>query len=181
MDSQPTTLTERHFQGNRTSLPSDFRRPSGKIPLYAGRLHFIRRIDPDGTVSVLNVKWAVPQPDFSRGVWVTLELQPEGATLFIFDQPPDVPTRKQLATHPFPLSEPVLLHTEAQKPKSPPSDAGRTQEGPTHQTRLTHALRSPLRHIHRLLSETIYWRMTVTFMALVTKDHKIWRGEAARL
>jgi len=109
------TPAERHLQGNCTPLPPDFRRPSGKLPLYAGRLHFIRRIAPDGTVSVLNVKWAVPQPDFSRGVWVTLELQPGGATLFIFDQPPDVPTRKQLAAHPFPLSEPVLTHTGQQK------------------------------------------------------------------
>lgn len=83
------------------------------LPLYAGRIHFIRRVRSDGMVSVLNVDWAVPQPDPQTGVWVTLELQPAGATLTIYDAAPDVPTRRRLAHYPFPVEEPILPRTAA--------------------------------------------------------------------
>ena len=89
-------------------LAANFSLPKGKLPLYAGRLHFMRRVQPDGTVSVLNVAWTVPQPDPQKGVWVTLDLTPQAATLSIYDAAPPASTRNCLAVYPFPLKEPVL-------------------------------------------------------------------------
>lgn len=104
------TPNERHKHPSQHLLPDDFTRPSGKLPLYAGRVHFMRRVDPDNTVSVLNVKWPLPKHDLSKGVWVTLDIKPQQATLSIYDQAPDVVDRQLLAMHPFPISEPVLSH-----------------------------------------------------------------------
>lgn len=89
-------------------LAATFTRPEHKLPLYAGQLHFMRQVQPDGTVSVLNVAWPVPNPEPQKGVWVTLALSPQAATLSIYDAAPDAPTRHCLATYPFPLQEPVL-------------------------------------------------------------------------
>jgi len=41
-------------------LPPDFQMPAGRIPLYAGRVHFIRRVGKEKTIRVLNVSWPVP-------------------------------------------------------------------------------------------------------------------------
>jgi hypothetical protein len=89
-------------------LAATFTRPEHKLPLYAGQIHFMRQVQPDGTVSVLNVAWSVPNPEPQKGVWVTLALSPQAATLSIYDAAPDAPTRHCLATYPFPLQEPVL-------------------------------------------------------------------------
>ncbi len=104
-------------------LEADFRLPEGKLPLYAGRLHFMRRVLADGSVSVLNVPWAVPDPEAHQAVWVTVELSPEAATLAIYDAAPDCQTRRCLITYPFPLKEPVLPHPQTQTadPTPPPT------------------------------------------------------------
>lgn len=98
-------------------LAATFTLPEGKLPLYAGRLHFMRRVQPDGTISVLNVAWSVPKPDLQKGVWVTLDLTPQAATLSIYDTAPDAPIRNCLVVYPFPLKEPVLP-----RPKTWPID-----------------------------------------------------------
>jgi hypothetical protein len=96
-----------HQRQPRPGLPPDFQRPKGTLPLREGRVHFIRRINLDGTVTVLNLTWAVPQPDLTKGVWVTIDFRVSGATLSIYDTAPDVLNRHCLATYPFPLVEPV--------------------------------------------------------------------------
>jgi transposase InsO family protein/transposase-like protein len=93
-------------------LPADFTLPTPRWPLYEGRVHFIRQVLADNTVSVLNVRWAVPNPEPLKGVWVTIELRTAGATLTIYDAAPDVRTRRCLATYPFPVKEPILPRTE---------------------------------------------------------------------
>lgn len=93
-------------------LEADFSLPEGKLPLYAGRLHFMRQVQPNDTVSVLNVEWPVPDPEPDQGVWVTLALSPEAASLTIYDAAPDNPTRTCLASYPFPLTEPVLARPQ---------------------------------------------------------------------
>lgn len=102
------TPTEVHTQTTPRQLPPDFLLPAVRLPLRAGRVHFIRRLQSDGTISVLNVNWPVPQADPQQGVWATLELTPTGATLAVYDAAPDVAERRCLVTHPFPLREPVL-------------------------------------------------------------------------
>jgi transposase InsO family protein len=99
---------EVHMQTPPHRLSLTFQMPNGRLPLRAGRVHFIRRLQPDGTISVLNVNWPVPQVDPLQGVWATLELTPTGATLAVYDAAPDVTERTCLVTHPFPLQEPVL-------------------------------------------------------------------------
>jgi len=89
-----------------------------RIPLRAGRIHFIRRVNTDGIVRVLNADWIVPKFDVTKGVWVTIEFQVEKSVLSIFDAAPDVKNRCLLISHPFLLAKPVQpfsLSTAAQK------------------------------------------------------------------
>jgi transposase InsO family protein len=102
------TPAQRHQRQPVQQVPANFSLPKGKLPIYAGRLHFMRRVKPDGSVSVLNVDWEVPDHDLKRGVWVTIELKPAGSHLLIYDEAPDAPERQLLACHPFPVKEPVL-------------------------------------------------------------------------
>lgn len=97
-----------HQQVSARKLSLDFVLPESKIPLYEGRVHFIRRVQADGTISVLNVRWTVPTSPPNQGVWVTLEFQKSGATLNIYNAAPDVPDRQCLAAYLFPLKETVL-------------------------------------------------------------------------
>ena len=89
-------------------LAADFVMNHHKLPLCEGRIHFIRQVQVNGTVRVLNVDWVVPNPDLSRGVWVTIHFQPTGAMLSIYDAAPDVADRRCLTTYAFPLKEAVL-------------------------------------------------------------------------
>ena len=88
-------------------MPNTVRLSDNKRPLFEGRVHFIRRVSKSGIVRVLNVDWQVPRFDPLKGVWVTLELKVQGATLSIFDSAPDADTRQCLASYPFLLKEAV--------------------------------------------------------------------------
>lgn len=43
-----------------------------ELPITAGRLHFIRRVDPDGSISVLNENWKVDKRLAGQYVWATV-------------------------------------------------------------------------------------------------------------
>ena len=58
-------------------------------------------VDAEHRVQVLNLKWDVPLAQSQQGVWVTINLALSQATLFVFDDAPDVTSRKILAQHPF--------------------------------------------------------------------------------
>jgi len=96
-----------HTQHPRHKLPADFQLPKGKQPLTEGRVHFIRKVSVQHTVSILNLDWDVPKAKTNQGVWATLEITLQGATLRIYDAAPDVTHRTHLAEHPFPLKEKV--------------------------------------------------------------------------
>lgn len=98
---------EVHLRITPRKLSSDFQLPSHKLSLTEGRIHFMRRVNPDHTVSVLNLTWSVPDAKPDQGVWVTLELNTSGATLRIYDAAPDALQRTCLVEHPFPLKEAV--------------------------------------------------------------------------
>jgi len=102
------TPFEVHYQTTPRCLAADFQLSPRKLPLYEGRVHFLRRVCSDATVSVLNVAWQVPDTPQDKGVWVTLDLRCVGATLAIYDAAPDVVERTCLVIYDFPLSEPVL-------------------------------------------------------------------------
>lgn len=97
-----------HQAPNR--LPLDLKPATQKRPLYAGQVHFIRKVLTDNTISVLNVNWSVPDAKPDQGVWATLSITTSGAKLIVFDAAPDMPSRKRLAFHRFKLSESVLPH-----------------------------------------------------------------------
>lgn len=82
-----------------------------KRPLVSGKIHFIRHVQENQTIRVLNVDWAVAAPA-NTGVWATLSLRCDGANLEIYDAAPDGQQRNCLAQHPFPLQEKVLPHPE---------------------------------------------------------------------
>ncbi len=103
----------RHHQVALRKLSPDFVPLETKTCLHEGRVHFIRRVLADSTVSVLNVRWTVPEAYINQGVWATLEFTQSGASLQIYNAAPDVSKRQCLVTHPFPLNEAVLPPTDA--------------------------------------------------------------------
>jgi transposase len=116
---------EVHFQRHPQLLPPDFELPEGKIPLTEGQIHFMRRVSDAGTVSVLNLEWAVPHdPDPPKAVWVTLQFALTGATLRIYDAAPDVDARVCLVAYPFPVSETIHPKLTSMQPSQPNKSQG---------------------------------------------------------
>lgn len=125
------TPAARHDQLPRMALPA--LAPAHPLPLYSGRIHFLRKVSAERTVQVLNVHWAVPDASPETGVWVTLDLTVKGAALAVFDTAPDALKRRCLATHPFPLKTAVLAH-----PRPPyPAANSPAQPRPRHMLVLT--------------------------------------------
>jgi hypothetical protein len=89
------------------SLPAGFCVPA-KPPITAGQVHFMRAVDQNGHVFVLNKRWSAGTAQPDQGVWATLFLQPGQASLRIYDAAPGISNRRCLAIHPFPLKEEVL-------------------------------------------------------------------------
>ncbi len=110
--SRPARPLPAHFPAPPEPLPK-------RLPLYAGRVHFIRRVDAEGQVKVLNRTWAVPGTAVGQGVWVTLTLTPQGAHLEVFNAAPDAPQRHRLVRHPFPVKEPIRPWPQASPRKVP--------------------------------------------------------------
>ncbi|MEZ4713962.1 MAG: hypothetical protein R3A44_42650 [Caldilineaceae bacterium] len=89
-------------------LDHDFSFLDKKPPLYVGRIHFMRKVNVDKTVTVLNASWPLASALPDQGVWVTLTLAPTYATLQCFDSAPTASKQTLLAIHPFPIAEPIL-------------------------------------------------------------------------
>lgn len=82
--------------------------PPNPLPITAGQVHFLRAVDEKRFVRILNNDWASGLGMPEQGVWATLLLKPNGATLSIYDAAPDAQKRRCLATHPFQLKEPIV-------------------------------------------------------------------------
>ncbi len=146
------TPQEGHQAVPMRKLPPEFRIPPGRIPLDAGRVHFIRRVREDHTIRVLNVSWPVPLTEVGQGVWATLELQPGRVRLRVYDEAPDGPGRKLLTMHPFPLREAVLPCPQWQEESSAASL-------PQSQLGWTARLEAVLRHTFAGVG-TMSWRFS---------------------
>lgn len=92
---------------NFRHIPSDFRLPA-QLPLTTGKVHFIRAVDEQKQIRILNLPWDVHKAEPHQGVWATLNFEPSRATLSIFDAAPDAARRLRLDSHPFPLKEKVV-------------------------------------------------------------------------
>jgi transposase len=99
--------TEVHHSFPARNLPHSFSLPN-PLPITTGQVHFLRAVDENRTVLILNKTWSAGLASPDQGVWATLTLKPNSSILQVFDAAPDAPKRRCLAEHPFPLSEPVL-------------------------------------------------------------------------
>ena len=110
------SATQMHTAHPVLCLPANFQMPK-KLPLTSGKVHFMRKVDQDQKISLLNLTWDVPKAQPDQGVWATLTFAKSGARLSVYDAVPDAPKRTCLATHPFPLKEIVQpLSAEFQRP-----------------------------------------------------------------
>jgi transposase InsO family protein len=133
LNGRSPAQVHRSHPGRR--LPEAFTLPAN-LPLTAGRVHFIRQVSQHRTIPVLNVNWNIPQAEPGQGVWATLEITLTGASLKVYDAPPDATKRTCLAKHPFALKEPVQpLHPRFW----PPTPRGQSRLG-----RLAHIVQMPL-------------------------------------
>ena len=98
---------EIHRSAPVRKLPLGFSPPK-PLPITAGQVHFLRAVDENRNVLILNKVWSAGLGVPDQGVWATLFLKPDGATLRIYDAAPDAQKRRCLAEHPFPLKEPVV-------------------------------------------------------------------------
>lgn len=98
---------EMHLSRPVRHLPARLQLPA-KLPLTAGKVHFIRAVSKDRQIMVLNQHWEVPTAEPDQGVWATLQFSVRGARLRIYDAAPDAERRTCLANYLFPLKEPVL-------------------------------------------------------------------------
>src|SRR5512139_4054120 len=65
------TQAHRH-EGPRRLTASQIRNVPDPLPITAGRLHFIRKVKPDGTISLLNENWKVSKRLADKYVWATI-------------------------------------------------------------------------------------------------------------
>jgi hypothetical protein len=100
---------EVHWSQPVIRLPKDFQLPAGKLPITEGQVHFIRKVEPDDTINVANIRWKVPDAEVGRGVWATLEITCQGANLKIYDEAPEAPNRLCFISYAFQIKEPVQL------------------------------------------------------------------------
>jgi hypothetical protein len=67
--------TPQHAQGRETLHPLTAKQIShlpDPLPITAGRIHFIRQVQPDGTITVLNESWKVSKRLAGKYVWATI-------------------------------------------------------------------------------------------------------------
>ena len=79
-----------------------------QLPITAGRVHFIRLVKADGTISLLNESWRVGKRLAGQYVWDTVSTH--GRTLSLYHRwAIDKPVRL-VREYAYPLPEPVLPH-----------------------------------------------------------------------
>jgi hypothetical protein len=76
------------------------------LPLTAGRIHFIRRVDEHGDIKVLNESWHIHKRLVNRYVWATL--WPQRQILEIHYRPSENQSLKLFKTFSYPIAETVV-------------------------------------------------------------------------
>jgi putative transposase len=76
------------------------------LPITAGRIHFIRRVQPNGTITFLSETWTVGRPLAGRYVWATVTTHRR--TLEIWYQSSALQDWRSLKTVAYDLSETVV-------------------------------------------------------------------------
>jgi len=145
------TPTESHRQTPPTYLAADFAYAGQKLPLVPGQVHFLRQVSATRMVKILNHEWEVAAAEPEQGVWATLQIAPQEATLTIYDAAPDQEHRACLARHSFPLAEPVLSREAAlAQTSATPPPVTETAASPSP---ATDATPTPILQCHELLPQ----------------------------
>jgi transposase InsO family protein len=90
-----------------------------RLPLTAGRLHFIRFVDADGSFAILNERWSLDAHCWAgKTIRATIELGSQ--QLLVFHQTSYLALPNQIAAFDFPLDEAIVpLRTCFQRPHLP--------------------------------------------------------------
>lgn len=82
-----------------------------RLPLTAGRLHFLRFVDADGSFSIFNETWSLPSATWAgKSIRATLDLQQQ--QLFVFQQPAHHLVPTLIAQFDYPIAEEIVpLHS----------------------------------------------------------------------
>jgi hypothetical protein len=100
------TPAQRQRTERRPRLTPSLRRALPAIlPLTAGRVHFLRHVQPDGTIRILNELWRVPKALAGHYVWATLTTH-RHTLAFWFRRAPEQDWRLLSHEH-YLLAEPV--------------------------------------------------------------------------
>lgn len=86
-------------------LPKDFDAHHYKLPITQGKIHFIRLVDSQGKVVLLNEMWDVGKDLAGEYVWATVSTTRRRLT--IFHQPDAKTQSRKVQQYDYPLSEPV--------------------------------------------------------------------------
>ena len=76
------------------------------LPITAGRIHFIRQVEPDGTIRLLNETWPVSKRLAGRYVWATITTHQH--RLQIYHRRAATQPVRLVRQYAYPLSEPVV-------------------------------------------------------------------------
>jgi putative transposase len=71
LDKMTPQQAQRHESIHRLTAKQILQLPD-PLPITAGQIHFIRQVQPDGTITVLNESWKVSRRLAGKYVWVTL-------------------------------------------------------------------------------------------------------------
>jgi len=67
-------------------LPEDFKIDVNKLPLVAGKIHFIRIVDSNGRISVHNEYFHVGKEYIGEYAWITIETRKQTLTIYYNDE-----------------------------------------------------------------------------------------------
>ncbi|MEA3458277.1 MAG: integrase core domain-containing protein, partial [Candidatus Thermoplasmatota archaeon] len=70
----------------KRTLSEDFTIDVNKLPLVAGKIHFIRIVDSNGRISVLNEYFNVGKEYIGEYVWATIETRKQTLTIYYNDE-----------------------------------------------------------------------------------------------
>jgi hypothetical protein len=108
-DYRPSKHTGRKPVPPAASRPrlsaADLRALPEPLPITAGRIHFIRQVEPEGTIRVLNETWPVGKRLAGQYVWATITTHRH--TLRIYHRRAAQRPVRLVREYPYPLREPV--------------------------------------------------------------------------
>lgn len=85
---------------------ADLRALSAPLPITAGRIHFIRQVEPDGTLRLLNETWPIGKRLAGQYVWATITTQRH--SLHIYHRRSATRPVRLVRQYAYALSEPVV-------------------------------------------------------------------------